>query len=270
MRKSLLLTAFLFPLVALAQSIRTPGSFAYTRITAYSNSFTDAFSFSGNSGALAGTQNVAAGIYSERRFGLKDLSGHAAAFVLPTASGSFGLRGDYLGGTFYNESSLGLAYGRALGSKMALGVQFNYFALTAAGYGSGSAVNADIGMLIRLTPQLNAGVQACNLVGTSWNKTGIGQLPAIYRAGLGYEASPQVFVSAEAEKTENEPLCINAVMQYVIAQRVVARAGIRSATAVYYLGFGVQRKGFRFDVIASMHPYLGLTPGLSLLYAAGQ
>jgi hypothetical protein len=270
LRKSLLLTAFLFSLEAPAQFIRTPGSFAYTRFTAYSTRFTDAFSFSGNAGSLAATQTISAGVFSERRFGLKDLSAYAAAFVLPTPSGHFGLRADYLGGASYNESSMGLAYGRDLGSKVALGVQFNYFALTAAGYGAASAINADAGVMIHLTPQLNAGFQACNPVGTSWNKNGTGPLPAIYRAGLGYEASPHFFVSAEAEKTENEPLSINAAMQYTMAEKVVARAGIRSATAVYYLGFGVQRKGFRFDVTASMHPYLGLTPGLSLLYVAGK
>ena len=209
-------------------------------------------------------------MYSERRFGLKELGTHAAAVVLPTGSGRFGLRADYLGSTSYNESSLGLAYSRQLGSKVALGVQFNYYALTAAGYDAASAINADLGMLVQLAPQLKAGVQACNPVGTSWSKTGIGSLPAIYRAGLGYDASPQFFISAEAEKVENESLGLNAAMQYVMAEKVVARAGIRSATAVYYLGFGVSLRNFRVDVTASIHPYLGLTPGLLLLYAAGK
>lgn len=270
MRKCLLLPAFLFSLAAPAQSIRTPGSFAYTRFTAYSNSFTDAFSFTGNTGALAATKTASAGVHSERRFGLKDLSAYAAAFVLPTTSGQFALRADYLGGAAYNESALGLAYGRTLGSKVALGVQFNYFWMTAAGYDAASAVNADIGVLVRLTPQLNAGLQACNPVGRSWNKTGLGRLPAIFRVGLGYEASSQFFMSAEAEKAENEPISINAGLQYVMAEKVVARAGIRSATAVYYLGFGVNHKNLRFDVTASLHPYLGITPGFLLLYMAGK
>lgn len=270
MKKSLLITAFLFPLAAPAQTLRNAGSFTYTRLAAYSNGATDAFSFSGNTGALAAAKKFAAGIFSDRKFGLKDLSTYAAAVVLPATSGSFGLRADYMGGASYNESSVGLAYGRKLGSKVSLGVGFNYFAMMAAGYDAASAIGVDAGVMIHLTPQLNAGVQACNPVGTSWSKDGMGRLPGVYRAGLGYEVSPQVFLSAEAEKAEDKPVSINAGIQYVLAERLVTRAGIHSATTMYYLGFGVKLKGFRFDVTASVHPYLGLTPGLLLLYAPGE
>jgi hypothetical protein len=266
----LLFSAVLSSLTAGAQTIRTPESFTYTRLTAYSQQVTDAFSPDGNLGALPATKTFSAGIFSERRFGLPDLGAHAIAFVLPTTSGSFGLQADYLGSTVYNESSVGFAYGKNLGSKMSLGVQANYFSFRAAGYGAASTVTADLGVIVHLTPQLNAGVQACNPVRNSWGKDGAETVPAIYRAGLGYDVSKQVFVAVEAEKAERYPVSINAGVHYAVAEKLVARAGIRSATSVYYLGIGLQLKQFRFDVTTSVHPYLGLTPGLLLLYSLSQ
>jgi hypothetical protein len=266
LRKSLLLVfSFLFAF-ADAQTIRTPVNFTYTRLTAYSSHFNDAFSFTANQGALAAIQKVSAGVYSERRFLLKELSAYSAAVVLPTGSGNFGFKGDYTGEQAYNESSLSLAYGRNLGKGIAVGVQFNYMGLKAAGYGAASTVNFDIGALFHLTPQLNAGLHVYNPVAAAWGKEGLEKLPSIYSAGLGYDASPQVFVGVEAEKTENQPININAGIHYQIAEKLIARAGVQTATAVYYFGFGVQLKSFRLDATASIHPYLGTTPGLLLLY----
>lgn len=266
-KTSLLLATLFISTLVHTQVSRVPTSLTYTRLTAYSRQFKDAFSFTGNLGALGAKKKFSAGIYSERRFMLKDLSSYSAAVVLPAGAGNFGLKGNYFGGQLYNEALLGLAYARELGSKVAVGIQFNYVSLTAAGYGSASAVNVDAGAIIHLSPQLAAGVQVYNPVGTTWAKEGVERLPAVYTAGIGYDVSKQVFIGLEAEKTDGLPFGINAGLQYAVAANLIARAGVRSATSVYYLGFGVQLKHFRLDATASIHPYLGTTPGLLLLYS---
>lgn len=262
----LFFSALFFALFAQAQISRMPVSIAYTKITAYSNRFSDAFSFAANQGALAAQKHFSAGVYSEERFSLNALRTHAAAFVLPTASGNFGVTGNYSGEQAYHESSVGLAYAKSMGSNAALGVQFNYFSVGAAGYGAASTINFDAGALFHLTPQLNAGLHVYNPVGKRWGKDGGEKLPAIYTAGLGYDVSPQVFVGMEAEKTEDQPVGLNAALHYQVAERLMARVGVQSATAVYFIGFGTKVKNLRLDVTASLHPYLGLTPGLLLLY----
>ncbi|HEV7333198.1 MAG TPA: hypothetical protein VGN63_19340 [Flavisolibacter sp.] len=245
-----------------------PVSATYVRLTGYSNQFTDAFSSNGNLGALGAKQSFSAGLYTEKRFLLKELSSFSAALVLPTASGNFGWKGDYFGHTSYNESSAALAYGRELGSKVAMGAQFNYFSLKAAGYGQASTIGFDAGVLLRLTPQFSAGLQACNPIGVSWGKYDVERIPAVYTLGLGYDVSPQVFIGAEAEKAEDQSVSINAGLHYAVTEKLIARAGVRSATELYYLGLGFQLKAFRIDATVSVHPYLGTTPGLLLLYSA--
>lgn len=198
---------------------------------------------------------------------LKALSSYSAALVLPTASGNFGLKGDYFGEQSYNESSVGLAYARALGTKAAVGVQFNYVGLKVAGYGSASTLNFDAGVIFHLTTQLNAGLHVYNPVAASWGKQGVEKLPSVYAMGLGYDVSPQVYIGAEAEKVEGRSIGVNAGLHYQIANKLITRIGVHSATSAYYFGFGVQLKSIRLDATVSLHPYLGTTPGLLLLYS---
>ena len=112
LKESLLLASFFLFQFVPAQISRLPAGSSYTRTTAYSRQFADAFSFAANQGALAGVQSFSAGVYSERRFLLKALSLFSAAVVLPTASGHFGFKGDYFGEAAYNESAISLASGR--------------------------------------------------------------------------------------------------------------------------------------------------------------
>jgi hypothetical protein len=268
LKNCFLFLVLLFSATVHAQSLRNNVGSTYTKLTAYSNQFSDAFSFTANQGVLAAAKKFSAGVYSERRFLLKALSSYTAALVLPTASGNFGLKGDYFGEGDYNESSIGLAYARSLGTKAAVGVQFNYVGLNAAGYGSASTVNFDAGVILHLTTQLNAGFHVYNPVAASWGEGGAERLPSVYAMGLGYDVSPQVYIGAEVEKVEDQPIGVNAGLHYQIADKLITRIGVQSATSAYYFGFGVQLKTFRLDATVSLHPYLGTTPGLLLLYSS--
>ena len=268
LNKCLVIIVLLFVTPATSQMLRPPVSVPYTKITAYSNQFKDAFSFSGNLGTLGKEQVFAAGLYSEKRFFLKELTSCTAVVTIPTASGNFGWTGSYLGSALFNQSAMGLAYGRELGSNVSLGVQFTYSSQQAVGYGKAAALAADAGALIQLSPQLNAGIQVQNLAANNFGKEGDEKLAPVFTAGLGYDVSEKVFIGAEAEKTEDLPFTINAGLHYRVAEKLNVRTGVSTATSVYYLGFGVHLKNLRIDVTVSVHPYLGTTPGLLLLYSA--
>ncbi len=249
-----------------AQIVRTPVTAAYTRLSAYTLQHTDAFSFSGNQAALANINAVSGGIYGERRFLLEELALYQAAFALPTSSGNFGLQGSYAGSADYNETSVGLAYARKLGSKLNIGAQFNYHSIKVAGYGTASPINFEGGLLFHVTEQFHVGIHTYNPTGTAFQKNEEEKLPAIYTAGLGYEVSNKFFISGEIQKVEDEDLNVNAGMQYSFDEKLFARAGFTSATSSYFFGLGVMLKNFRLDATASIHSQLGITPGLILLF----
>lgn len=269
MKKPLLFAALSLSIsCACSQSARTPAGVIYPSVTTYSSQFKDALSFRGNSASLGGIRQFSAGVFSERRFLLKELSSYSFAAALPTSSGNFGIKGDYFGGDLYKEATLGLGYGRRLSDRLDIGVAFDYSSIAATGYGSALAVTFDAGVLLRLTEAVQTGVHVYSPVGMRLGKRGDEKLPGIYSVGIGYDASPQLFIGAEVVKTEDEPVSVNAGLHYVFADKLIARGGISSASSVCYLGFGVQLKNIRLDAAASFHPYLGITPGLLVIYSA--
>jgi hypothetical protein len=248
------------------QTVRRPVAAVYAGLGAYSINHTDVFSFVNNQASLAQMKNASVGVYGERRFMLDELSLYQLAVAVPTNSGNFGVKAGYYGFSDYNESQIGLAYARKLGSKMDIGVQFNYNGILVSGYGNSSAINFEIGTVFHLTDKLNAGVHAYNPVGGKYGKNSEEKLASIYTIGLGYEASPKFFVSAEIEKEENQPVNVNAGMQYKFLPQLMARVGIATNTSNAYAGIGLFLKTFRLDAVASYHPQLGVTPGLMFIY----
>src|SRR5215510_4227861 len=218
------------PVCGLSQNVRDPVSASYIGLGAYSNHHLDVFSFHTNQAALAKIKIVSAGIYGEKRFLLNELSLYNASLTLPTSSGNFGFDARYYGFSDYNESQVGLAYGRSLGPKVDVGVQFNYYNVRIAGYGNASAINFEIGTIFHLTDNLNAGIHVYNPVGGSLGKNGEEKLASVYSMGFGYDASEKFFMSIEVEKEEGKPVNVNAGLQYKFLQQLLSRMGISTAT----------------------------------------
>ena len=249
-----------------AQVTRKPVASPYPGLGAFSISHADVFSFTSNQASLAQIKNLSAGLYGERRFLLSELNYYSAAVALPTSSGNFGLQTGYFGFSDYNETQLGLAYGRKLGDKLDIGVQFDYNSLQIAGYGKTSAINFQIGAITHLSEKLHAGFHAYNPIGGKFGNDKQEKLASVYTVGFGYEASSKFFVSAEIQKEENRPVNVNAGLQYKFLPQLLLRGGISTATSVVYGGIGLQLKAFRLDITTSHHPQLGISPGLLLLF----
>lgn len=262
----LILLPVFFHFISPGQTVRRPVAALYTGLGAYSVQHADVFSFTSNQASLAQLTNPATGVYGERRFLLDELSLYHLAVAVPTNSGNFGFKGGYYGFSDYNETQLGLAYARKLGDKVDVGVQFNYNGVRISGYGNATAVNFEIGTILHLTERLHAGVHAYNPVGGRFGKNDEEKLASVYTVGLGYEASENFFFSAEVEKEEEQPVNVNAGMQYRFLPQLMARTGISTNTSNIYLGVGLFLKSFRLDVVAGYHPQLGVTPGLLIAY----
>lgn len=267
-RKIILLSVFVPVTFFLqAQTLRRPVAASYTGLGAYSLNHVDVFSFTANQASLAQLQNISAGVYGERRFLLSELNNYSAAIGLTTKSGNFGIKANYSGFTDYNETQLGLAYGRKLGSKLDIGAQFNYNAVRIAeDYGSATAISFELGTIFHLTDKLNAGIHINNPVGGKFGKDQQEKLSSVYGFGIGYDASEKFFISAEIEKEEDQPVNVNAGFQYKFIPQLLVRAGMASATSSAWLGIGLTLKSFRLDVTTSYHPQLGITPGVMMLF----
>ncbi len=152
MRKIYFLLIFiLINAVLPAQSLRRPVAASYIGLGAYSLNHVDAFSFSSNQAALAQIKNPAIGVYGERRFLLDATNMYSAVVALPTRQGNFGIQIDYFGFKNFNESQIGLAYARSLGSALDIGIKFNYYSFRIPAYQNSSTINFEIGAIAHLT-----------------------------------------------------------------------------------------------------------------------
>jgi hypothetical protein len=252
------------------QIVRKPVSAAYLATGAYSKEHVDVFSFLTNQAALAEIKNISIGVFAERRFLLNELNSYTAAIAMPTSTGNFGLKTSYYGFSSYNETQIGLAYGRKLGSKIDMGAQFDYSGTTIPGYGNASALSFEIGMLMHITDKLHAGIQVNNPAGGKFGKAQQEKLSSVYSFGFGYEASDKFLFSIQTEKEEDQPVNVNAGMEYDFLPQLKARAGISSATSTMWFGAGLSWKNIRVDITSSYHPVLGISPGLLFVFNPGQ
>ena len=267
MRKFFLLLILLFLKISLpAQTLRKLVAASYLGLGAYSINHIDAFSFTSNQASLAQINSATAAVYAERRFLLSELNNYTAAIGLHTNSGNFGLKANYYGFSDYNETQLGLAYGRKLGNKVDIGAQFNYYSIRIPTYGNASTISFELGAIMHVTDKLHAGIHVANPVGGKFGEEKQEKLSSVYSMGLGYDASEKFFVSMEIEKEEDQPVNVNAGMQYKFLPQLLARAGMSTATSTAWFGLGLTIKTIRIDVTTSYHPQLGVTPGLLFLF----
>lgn len=246
------------------QTLQQPLAGGYYANNAYSKKKADIFSTIFNQASLANLQQATAGIYNERRFLLNDLSVYLMAVALPTSSGNFGVNAFYSGSNAANNSGIGLAYGRLLGEKVAVGLQFDYSSIHLQGYGNADAINVQAGAFFQLTEKLTAGIHAKNFTGGDFGKYNGEKINAIYTAGFGYDVSDQFFLATSIKKEEGFPVNIITGFEYRFHPAFNVKGGVETATSIIYAGAGIQLMLLRLNLICSYHPTLGITPGLGL------
>lgn len=262
----LCVVAILIAVHVSGQTLRRPLASGYTGLGAYSANHSDIFSITANQASLAQLQTAAVGVYGERRFLLNELNNFTAVAGVVTNSGNFALNTSYAGFSDYNETKLGLSYGRKLGKKVDVGAQFNYNGIRISGYGNAAAISFEAGTVLHISDKLHAGIHISNPVGGKFGKTQEEKLASVYTAGFGYDASEKFFFTTEIEKEEYQPVNVNAGLQYKFIPQLFVRMGVSTATSAGWLGVGLLLKSFRLDITTNYHPQLGITPGLLLLY----
>jgi len=249
-----------------AQSPRYAVAAPYLGLDAYSSTPSTPFSFSGNQASLAQMVKPGIGLYGEERFLLNALRNYRLSAVLPSRLGNFGVQLSYGGFSNMNHYRLGLAYARTLGQRLSIGIQFNYDGYRIPSYPGYSGFDAEIGAILHLNRQLHFGLHAYHPFG----KAGKGVAPAVYKAGLGYDASDRFYTGIELMKAESSPAVVVVMVQYRLSGILYTRAGFSSNPASPFLAVGISIRSFRVDLSVSHHPQLGYSPGILLIFGKNE
>lgn len=231
----------------------------------------DVWASHNNQGSLGFVRQTEGAAFYETRFLLKELSQSGFAFALPVKKGAFGFCYNALGYKLYRETQACLSYGIPLNENISIGVGMDYLDTRIADiYGHATAFTGEAGFNAKLTRQLIFAGHVYNPFRakiTSYNNE---RIPTIYKFGLQYIFSRQVFITAEAEKTSAQSLNIKCGIEYMPADVVYIRAGGASYPAQAAFGIGVKLQGLKVDISSMYHSVLGLSPQIGLSYAFGK
>ncbi len=229
-------------------------------------SFQDAQAIFHNPAGLVGETKSSALLTSEIKFGVKDLKPIGAAFILPTSSGVLGFSFQNYSFESYRESKMGVAYARRLSSKFNIGVQLDYLRLKINEYGSTNLLTFEIGCNTLIFKYLVLSAYVFNPVSVRLNE--VERTPSVFRLGLGYTLNPKVLICLETEKDINFPASFKFGLAYKAVESLTLRCGFRTSPSIFSFGFGYSiNPHFTADVALTNHPYLGMTPALSLGYS---
>jgi hypothetical protein len=237
----------------------------YLTATAYSQFQNDAFAFTGNTATLVNHTTTVAGIYSERRFLLKELAWYKAAAIFPTPLGNVGTQMSYHGFSAYHQYELALAYARKLGAAMDVGIQFNYGGYRVPVVEQGAQLSASIGAMLHISKQVQAGVQVRNLGLKSPSKSA-SIVASSFDLGIGYDASEKFFIQTQLLKESNMPMQFAVSVQYQFLPVFFIRGGMVTGSNSIFAGAAIFVRQLRIDITSHYHPQLGITPGIALVF----
>jgi hypothetical protein len=218
-----------------------------------------------NVGGMAGVDKVSAMASFSSQYQVSGLQVLALGAVLPTRYGNCGLAIQRFGDELYNEHLVGLAYSHQI-NQVSLGLKLNYVQITIGDLGSRSTLALELGGVARLLPELTFGAYLYNFNQAKLADYQNERLPTLMKAGLSYQPTRQLVLSAEVEKDIDYPTLFKAGLEYEIVKKLFLRTGISSIPFTHHFGIGILSKNLSFDYALTSHPQLGFSHHLSLTY----
>jgi len=177
---------------------------------------------------------------------------------------------EYFGFSDYHESNTCLAYGKKLGSSIALGISFNYSSIYISSYGHTAAFEFGIGAVFHPTQKMQVGLDIYNPIGGQFAKQAIEKMAWVYSLATGYEVSSQVYFSLEWIKEENQPIDCKLALQYHFAKQFEAGIAILTATTSLGAWAGLAWGRLFAKIHTTYHQQLGFSPGISIGVSFGK
>jgi len=226
----------------------------------------DIWSSANNQAGLGFLDQPAASVYYENRLNVEGLAIQAGAFALPVYSTVIGLNYRYFGYSKYNEFKFGLAVGKKLGEKFALGVQMNLINTNVAGdYANVSKLCSEAGLMYEPVENLTIGAHVFN-IWQNRKKTTSDRLPTIMRFGIAYKILDKATFSVETEKDLRMNAIFKGGLEYGLIDNLFLRCGVSTGdTYQYAFGLGYGWKWVSIDIAFSHHKFFGYSPHVSLI-----
>ena len=221
-----------------------------------------------NQAGLAFLNKISLGFHHENKFIVPQFSLKSFAAVFPTKPGTIGFSYSYFGYSQYNETKIGLSFGKVLGKSFAAGIQLDYLhTFIAEEYGNQGNLAVEAGILVMPFENLFIGAHVFNPTRTKISSYNEERVPTIIRAGIGYKFAGKIFFGIETEKElESRPIYKSGI-EFTFLENLFIRTGISTNPTQNTFGIGYSYKGIKADLAFTFHQQLGLTPHFSLMFS---
>lgn len=234
------------------------------------SSITQADAFSGfyNLSSSANLKGYSAGFFGRRPYGISEISEAGMAFLYELGSGVMGVACASYGNSDFNRKRINAGYALPLSTRcmMSGGLGFSSTKIS-NGYGSATDGWINAGFIYDLKKDWKwAGVVDVPMRSIRNEE----ELPAAMRLGTTYFIGSQVLLSASvlSSTSLNSSFSCNFGLEYLPVESLAIRAGMSSLGHTISFGFGTRVNHMKIDAAAIVHPQLGITPQISIVYGS--
>lgn len=221
-----------------------------------------------NPATIVGIKAFMIGVCSEQRFGQKDIISADVAAVLSTKNDAWALPIHIDRAGAFTNNTPALVYARKVSTSIVLGAQLGYNMQSVEKYGFQQQIDAKLGLVATLTDQLQTGVTIYNPQLWFKKETQIISKPISVAWQVAYEPNESFLLQATIQKQQNQVVQVTAGAYYRCHKYIEISAGINSIGNQFWGGSFFILKGFRLGIATHIHPQLGITPGLMIMYSA--
>jgi hypothetical protein len=260
---------FLFFVLITASTVFSQENFpSGSRAAALANTYimeSDIWSLSHNQAGLGDYHNFSIGFHHENKFLLEEYAMHSLALTVPVNAGTMGLSYTYFGYEAYNQSKIGIAYGRNFGEKFSAGVQLNYhYTYVANDYENRHALSVEGGIQYKPVNNVRIGVHVFNPTQSHMVPSTTDTLNTTLRAGISYSPVKKLWMGVETEKSLNYQYRLKSAIELETLNGLYLRTGIITHPFQNTFGIGFKISRINADVAFSHSQALGFTPHFSM------
>ncbi|MEC3881364.1 hypothetical protein [Parapedobacter sp. 10938] len=225
------------------------------------------YSITANPAGLAGLEYMALNVGYQHHFFATDITTQAAVFGVPTRLGTWGLvvRRYGMEGA-YHDTKAGFAFARRFGPHLSAGMTASYHQLYIPNYLSVNSFAVDMGIQYHFEQGSTIGAQYTNIGNAGYGAAVYGTIPSFVKIGFSYPLAMVTLAVDLAYRFENR-LSGHLGIAYWIGDILCLRGGLSVNPMQQHAGFGFRWQHFMFDVAATFHPHLGVSPQIGVGYA---
>ncbi len=225
----------------------------------------DAWSLFNNPAGLGYLTELSVIFSLENKYGIEGFNSIGAGIVSDVGIGTIGAAAFRFGDDLYNEQIVSLAYSNKFGIA-SLGFKVNLLQYNIEGFGSNSVASIDFGGIATITDALIFGAYIRNINQVKVAELADERAPTLLNAGLSYRPMEKLHLNLEAEKDLDYDATLRVGMEYMILQKLAARAGVNTEPFTNYAGLGFKTRRLQVDYAVTKDRNLGYSHQAAVLF----